>query len=332
MKISRFSHICIALNVYALMQYLLYHSEDVIMNKTRYFLGSGIPKVIADNIPNSVYFDTYRKSGLDLFVRRFNKLFLAFFSKIKYPELKSAEIYAQDHQYIASCLIGKQSYTLLSDSQQFFSIQMNPGQVEWENINKSNKSLSGRIEKILYGQLSVFKFGSSSQCKKVLLTKENKSILFDKLAYEIDSFEELWAMSSEKKRFFICSCFGVEYKDIDLLQNIDVVLLTQPLCGDGVLTEQEHLDVYQQVIDNYLNMTVMIKPHPRDTIDYKRYFADCVVFDKPIPMEMLALLGANVKIAATLFSSSVYCLGDSVRVDWYGTTMHHKLLSFYGKL
>ncbi len=332
MKISKFSHICIALNVYALMQYLLYHSEDVIMSKTRYFLGSGIPKSIADNIPNSVYFDTYKKSGLDLLVRRFNKLVLAFFSKVKYPELNSAEIYAQDHQYIASCLIGRRSYTLLSDSQQFFSIQMNPGQVEWEKINKSNKTLSGRIEKILYGQLSVLKFGFNSQCKRVLLTKANKSILFDKLAYEINSFEEHWAVSSEEKRLFICNCFGIEREDIDLLQNVDVLLLTQPLCDDAVLTEEEHLEVYRQVIDNYRNMTVMIKPHPRDIVDYKRHFSDCVVFGKPIPMELLALLGANVKIAATLFSSSVYCLGDNVRIDWYGTGVYPKLLSFYGKL
>ena len=95
---NKYTHVCIPANVYGLMYYLLYIDEETIKNHTHYFIGSEIPKEIAESLPNVTLFNTQKAGGIKLFIKQLKKIFLSIFSRIIYQELRTAKIYAQDHQ------------------------------------------------------------------------------------------------------------------------------------------------------------------------------------------------------------------------------------------
>lgn len=63
------------------------------------------------------------------------------------------------------------------------------------------------------------------------------------------------------------------------------LILTEPLCT---------LDVRQRIFEDicrqYKEYQIVIKPHPRDELDYNALFPNHVVLDKTVPMEMLNFL------------------------------------------
>lgn len=66
-----------------------------------------------------------------------------------------------------------------------------------------------------------------------------------------------------------------------------VLVLTEPLCD--VETRKR---IFRDIIEKYQwvdgeKAYVVLKPHPRDVLDYKELFSECVVLDKMFPMEIL---------------------------------------------
>ena len=62
-----------------------------------------------------------------------------------------------------------------------------------------------------------------------------------------------------------------------------ILILTEPLCT---------LDIREQIFRDLIAMyetegTVFLKPHPRDSLDYRTLFAEYPQFDATVPMEML---------------------------------------------
>lgn len=70
------------------------------------------------------------------------------------------------------------------------------------------------------------------------------------------------------------------------VQEKAVLILTEPLCD---LETRER--IFRDITAMYQaeGMLVM-KPHPNDHLDYKKYFPDCIVIDRKVPMEMLNFL------------------------------------------
>lgn len=65
-----------------------------------------------------------------------------------------------------------------------------------------------------------------------------------------------------------------------------MLLLTEPLCD---LNTRERL--FRDLVDTYgKDAQVIIKPHPRDVLDYRKIFPKHVVLDAKFPMEMLNFL------------------------------------------
>ena len=98
--------------------------------------------------------------------------------------------------------------------------------------------------------------------------------------------------------------------NIDADQTYDL-LLTSPLHIDAYLpSEGKQIQFYKDVIRDHFTHPVLIKPHPRDTVDYRRFFPECAVIDQNISSEIL-ILSQNLKLGTVLtaFSSS----GESFR-------------------
>jgi len=62
-----------------------------------------------------------------------------------------------------------------------------------------------------------------------------------------------------------------------------VLVLTEPLCTLDVRRQ-----IFLDIVDTYgKDALVLIKPHPRDVLDYTKLFADRIVLDGKFPMEIL---------------------------------------------
>lgn len=62
-----------------------------------------------------------------------------------------------------------------------------------------------------------------------------------------------------------------------------VLILTEHLC-----TEEQRYRMFRDLMDEYcVGCTVMIKPHPKDDLDYAARFADAIVMDRHFPMEIM---------------------------------------------
>lgn len=98
---------------------------------------------------------------------------------------------------------------------------------------------------------------------------------------------------------FGCARFEVEDKT--------ALVLTEPLYKDGVVfTEKEQEEVYRGIV-RYLcknGYRPVIKPHPRDDMNYSTF--GCQVLNRFFPTEMFALLGtARIPCAAAVGSSGL---------------------------
>ena len=66
-----------------------------------------------------------------------------------------------------------------------------------------------------------------------------------------------------------------------------MLLLTEPLCELPVRERifQDCIDLYGQIDGK--ESVVLIKPHPRDLLDYETLFSEHIVLDRKFPMEVL---------------------------------------------
>lgn len=77
------------------------------------------------------------------------------------------------------------------------------------------------------------------------------------------------------------------------------LILTEPLCALDVREQ-----IFKDVIKEYCQEAVpVIKPHPRDELDYKKVFADQIVIEGKFPMEVLNFIpGMNFDKVISVFT------------------------------
>lgn len=87
-----------------------------------------------------------------------------------------------------------------------------------------------------------------------------------------------------------------EYNEVkDTLESINgeaaSLLLTQPLFEDGITSRETEIKFYKDIIEKYAEGKLVIKPHPRDTVDYTKVFDDVIVINNPrLPAELLGYI------------------------------------------
>lgn len=99
---------------------------------------------------------------------------------------------------------------------------------------------------------------------------------------------EMFSKLTDEDKDIIISIFIENAKEL-LMQlessngNPSVLILTEPLCELDVRKR-----LFGDIIDEYRNThTVIIKPHPRDVLDYEKEFSDVIVIKGKFPMEVM---------------------------------------------
>jgi len=154
-------------------------------------------------------------------------------------------------------------------------------------------------------------YGSHKNIKNVYLTNEhNHPLIKDKV--RIIDIKQLWNNLNNNNQEKLLEIFNVNIEGIDFSKKT-ALLLTEPL-SEGMLTtitEEEEIKVYYEIIEKFKDYQIIIKPHPRDTKDFKKIFPNMKIIDKSFPIEMLTMLNINPTVVCSIVSTALYNFKNS---------------------
>ena len=328
------NRVCYVSTIYSLLLYLLYSSEEEI-NHTYFLFANGIPNEICrrfdyysiinhyqmrEKYPLLSFLEKSRKTRwiIDISI----KILILFKAGIKY------KLFAQDHLFFSTAVIGNHDYTLIEDSAQIFT-NVNNGNYYQSTWNR-RKEKKIRFLKVLYGESIYGVFGKNKCCKEVLLSEDdNHESIKDKIKH-ICNIYDAWDSSSEEKKKYINYIYDLSKNDLASLSRKNV-LFSQCFYPD-IVSEKEHVSIYKSVLSHYSPNEIIIKTHPRDVIDYKLFFPQYDVYNKTIPSQLLSLNGLVYNNVITICSSSVANVIHSGKIIWYGTEINNTIFKRLGHI
>lgn len=318
-------NICIIDTPFSLALYLLkMPMKDILQTK---FINVGsVDKRITNRLPNNcVYYD-----GANI-INDWKKLFFLRIGRwFKLPCLLWANIYAQDHIYVAPQLIGKRKYTLITDAPDFFYKGMLLGTQPF--TPPQGKGIKEKIKYFLtiwhtiYGQM----YGTNKQCidRWVIGENEQESIFLRGRAYQMVDGYTLWNDSSTEKKQFIASLFSLTEDILETSKKAEVFVLTQPFREDCNLTDEEYMSIYGSIVTKYSN--ILVKPHPRDKFDWEKYYPETSVLRTLAPMQLLNYMGVCPKKAITVFSTAISTMPKECEKIYLGSKVNEKIFARFG--
>ena len=306
----KINKVCIANNLYCLLIFLLLADEKVKSNSF-FFFSDSIPETIVKNFENCIKISKPRSR----FGQFFLVLRLRLLIRIKYPFLKTAEIYGQDNLLISSPIIGNRKLHLIED-----------GVATYTRLPRKRKY--GWIKRIIGGQLMGQETqGYSNVVDKIYLT--GLAPIPERLSGKVEmiNLRNLWDKSSIQKQTTIYEIFNLSNCIINDFKKIKSVLLTQPLSEDNVIKEEEKIELYGKIIKG---KSIAIKPHPREKTNYANYFPNIEVLPSALPIELLSLAGVEFLDIYTIFSTAAFAFPNNPHLHFLGTNIHPAILERFG--
>lgn len=317
--------------VYNLLLNLLIIPEEEI-ERTLFITCDSIPFTVRKNLKRVINIPKMHQIG------RWRKLFYylryRLLSFVLCPDMNSSRIYAQDHLPYMPLIVGNRHYAFTEDGPNVFKVNEKFQYVidAWNRYEASRHCASWKTR--MFDPIQGGIFARNSFCDEIVVTNVTKDNLPDyvkeKLVTVVNLTKE-WEKSSPSKRQYILDVFNIAKEDIKMMESRKVIVFTQPFFEDGdVATIDDHIEVYRKVMDGYDLNDVIIKTHPRETIDYQKYFPQVCVFNKPIPFQLLDLLGLKFQEAATVCSTAALSIPYPVKIKWVGARIHPSILKEYG--
>lgn len=105
---------------------------------------------------------------------------------------------------------------------------------------------------------------------------------------------------------------------LNLSGNKKLLLITQPLSEDKIISENEKIGSYQQILKEYgTGFEIFIKAHPREKTNYKECLnIDFIEIPRNFPLELFDLIdGVSFEKAITIFSSAIdnlNCINEKI--------------------
>jgi len=176
------------------------------------------------------------------------------------------------------------------------------------------------VKKIIFGMEQPY--GRTEAVKEVYLKFPEKAP--EDIKEKVRFFDLVFLINSlaEKEIENIYNLFG---KDINI-EDGSTIILTQPLEIVGCTIEKK-LEIYLEILKQYNNEKIYIKPHPLENMDDYRKF-NKELLNSDFPIELLLLKGKNIKRVVTIFSSSVSSFVGICDVIFLGTYRYKELFNF----
>lgn len=304
---SKYSLIFIASNLRQLLIFFLlkYKYKD----KVFYIFDNNIPKRIKNRFSHvSVRMG---KNIFDLVFYKFLYGIMFFIFNVIF-RLDGLDVYGSDHIMGAKFFLRRNKFYLIEDG----------------TINYTKKAYIRSWKNKLF---SIPTFGVHSNVKEIYLTKPAAEEMPDivKSKVKVIDINKLWQCLSIEEKGEILSIFDLSKEMINSVHDRKYILFTQPLSEDKVLSEEEKISLYRDIINDYGEENLVIKCHPREVTDYSVVFSNAIIFPEHIPAELLSLLQVDIKKVITLFSTAVYDFPED-KIDFRGTIVHDSLVAKYG--
>lgn len=320
MKKIKYSRIAIVGSVYGLLVYLLYCKEREI-DETFFVVDTGIPNDIAGRLNHKIRVSDFenrysflKNHGLDWLFYRIIRFYV--------PANKNAEYYSQDHLPSSPAILGNNCYIHIEDSPKHPSHFLTTPRLR--KLEEMRKKKTYFIRKFLYGATYLWENGSGTQCKGLIMSEFDDAYYIHDKKKIVMGLQEAWKNASENKKNEILAIFGITENDKLELMKRPYIVFTNPLYPDYISLE-DHKCIYRNIINKYPNDKIVIKPHPRDRVDYESLIPGVCVFKKIVPSQLLDLIGVKFNKAITVCSSAVKSFSYPIEIDWYGTGIHHDL-------
>lgn len=311
MYTKKISRVCIVNNAYVLFQYFLLSSLEEI-GHTFFFFAEDINDNIADRFEHARLCLPSSKIKVFFFL-----IWLKITSDVKWPFLKECEFWGQDNILITSPLLKNRKIILPEDGLLNYNFVPIKRKFKW-------------IRRLLFGNLlSECGLGYSRNVDTMYLTGIKKIPQGLEEKVHIVDYSSIWKSSSPEKQKFIMEVFGISEDIFDIFGNNSKVLFTQPLSEDNILSEDEKIEIYKKIVEN-VGSDLIIKTHPREVTNYRQIFPENIVYDKPVPLELISLVGIQFAEVYTLFSTAVLNLPNNTKVNWLGCYGCSKLKNKYG--
>ena len=306
----------------AIIKQTLYRTEaDLIICKEDNIEPSTLHRIKTCNIFNNVI--SYKEIECEGYFLRWKEkiihgskkaiAYYEFTSGLSSEYLKNNDIYMfNDNSFWGKwCCCIKKNYHLLEDGLDHYII--NPS----TSIDNSKYIYLNK----LFGTYSGHHGNSVNMID--LEVNNKKNIHLSSNAKLIESpRKELFEKLSVNQKECILKLFGVP-QDIFIKEDVTTLLLPQPLAEDDIVSHQKKIDIYSFLVQNFSEGTLYIKPHPRETEDYKTIFPQSKLITFPkIPLELLDFLpNFRFTYGITAFSTSLNslsCVANKIFMgyDW----------------
>ena len=257
-----------------------------------------------------VYIIPNNKNIIDLFINKIKLYFLFCILKRKWNFNKKMDIFGADHINGSNYFLKRFNFYLLEDG----------------TINYKAEVYIRSIKNILFSKP---KFGVYKNVKKIYLTGLAPIPSKIEKKVEIINLNKLWRNKTIKEKERILEIFGFNNKIIKSIEKRSLILYTQPLSEDGILTEKEKIELYYKIILKYPKEKLILKTHPREITKYENFFKGIEILKENFPAEIFSLLGIEFQKGITIFSTAV--LDSAIKeIDFYGTEVHPKLYEKFG--
>lgn len=216
-----------------------------------------------------------------------------------YSEINAwREIFTSSHFFIFNDGAPMVMYLLANYSRQPFTL-LEEGELIYSERKRSINNLIKRIVGL------PLPFGLSQSIKKIEVRfPERLPVKLQRKSSYYNIREKLTLLSEYHKQLLL-KLFKVEALSISVKS---LLLVPQPLSEDGLISEEEKLDLYREITNKYLQQGyhIYIKPHPRETTEYDKFFKNCSLIPKSFPVEMMNFLSVKFSVAITLFSTGIH--------------------------
>jgi hypothetical protein len=287
------------------MLYLLYSSLEEV-NNTLFIVGKGIKKSILEHLPH------YECIELDnnIYHKIYRTIFFRHHILSKY-DLTNSIFFGQDHLFHTGSILGNHDIIELEDG--------------WSDYYYYELSftIKHKITQFLIGSKldDTMVYGRGRHCKKIIATGIGEYKDDRKHKAEIVSIPSLWSNASVKKRLYILSLFDITEEELNSYKDKEIILLTQQ-AWQGKSTE-DMICIYKELLAPYVEdkNRILIKRHPRETLDYSVYFPGIQIITKPFPMELFYLVGVKFKVALTYNSTAILSFPYDLKKIVYDKTI-----------
>ena len=169
-------------------------------------------------------------------------------------------------------------------------------------------------------------YGSHKNIKNIYLTNENNNPLIkDKV--KIINITQLWNNLNFEEQNKILDIFNINFTNFNFKNKI-ALILTEPFSQEEYMTLDEELRIYKNIIEKFKDMTILLKPHPRDLKNYNEIFPDIEIINNYFPIELITLININPTVVCSPISTALLNFKNS-EIYVYEGDLHDSRLDKY---